>query len=39
MTKVFDGPFKLPLRIRVEITLVLVIASWLVVMVAMRLLF
>jgi hypothetical protein len=35
----FNGRYKLPLRIRVEILLALLIASWLLVMVAVRLLF
>ena len=40
MTRVnFNGPFKLPLRIRVEIVLALLIASWLFVLVVLRLLF
>jgi hypothetical protein len=40
MTKIdLNGPLKLPLRIRVEILLALLIASWLFVMVVARLLF
>jgi hypothetical protein len=40
MTKVdLNGPSKFPLRIRVEIVLALFLASWLFVMVVIRLLF
>ena len=40
MTEVdFNRPFKLPLRMRVEIVLALLIASWLFVLVVVGLLF
>lgn len=34
----FDGPFKLPLRNRVEIVLALVLASWLLLLIFIALL-